>query len=98
MAAEDKRGKRISQLSFPGGQGSGGEAGRGEPLLAGVGEWAGLLLQPEQQLQPDRGPAGVPMSMEWTSGWTTGVLVRRLPHIHALYTYLSGFSIHKFHH
>lgn len=53
MAAEDERGTRISQLSFPGSQEPGGEAGPGEPLLAGLGERTSLLLQPLLQLQPD---------------------------------------------
>lgn len=52
MAAEDEGGKRLPQLSLPGGPGPGGEAGPGEPLPAEPGQRAGLLRQP-LQLQPD---------------------------------------------
>lgn len=69
MAAEDERGTRVSQLSFPGGPGPGGEAGPGEPLPTGPGERTGLRPQPLLQLQPDRG--GAP-GEEQTAGRTAG--------------------------
>lgn len=44
MAAKDEGGEGISQLSFPGGPGPGGEAGTGEPLLTESGERSKLLI------------------------------------------------------
>lgn len=58
MAAEDEGGEGIPQLSFPGGQGPGGEAGPREPLVTEPGERTSL--HPLLQLQPDGGSAQTP--------------------------------------
>lgn len=68
MAAEDQGGQGVPQLSLPGGQGSGGEAGRGESLPAKLSERTHVLLL---LLQPNRRPAGPPAEKgprRWSPG------------------------------